>query len=241
MNVPEMFLPSTHSTFDWPRAIERNSEALKAVVTTLYAMLGLAGGAAVARLPESIYRSVLRVLRPAESAVRRLVVIAARGLVVKPAQARPMPAKPIVKGKARSRPAFRLFDPRKSFVDVCHVTGPRILPRIHVFGPDPRVAALWAARARSNPASQQDDGLFNSRRLVRRLQALKAALDNLPHQARRLVRARARRDKIPRLKFLSPLRPGPPPGHRKVKLHEIDEILAECHGLARDALKIDSS
>ncbi len=150
MNVPDMFQASTHSTFDWPRAIERNSQALKAVVATLYAMLGLAGGATVARLPESIYRSVLRVLRPAESAVRRLVVIVARGLVVKPAPARPMPAKPIVKGRASSHPTFRLFDPRKIFVDVCHVTGPRILPRIHVFGPDPRVAALWVTRAKQS-------------------------------------------------------------------------------------------
>jgi hypothetical protein len=50
-----------------------------------------------------------------------------------------------------------------------------------------------------------------------------------------------RRENVPSLKFKSPLRPGPPPGHRRKKLHEIDEVLAECHGLAWDALRLNSS
>jgi hypothetical protein len=129
---------------------------------------------------------------------------------------------------------FQLFDPRKNFAD----SGKRVLPRIHIFAHDPRVAALWAARPRSTPV---DDGLINASRLIRRLQALKSALDNLPREARRLVRAKARRDKIPSLKFKSPLRPGPPPGHRRKKTHEIDEILTECHGLAWDVLREDTS
>ena len=70
---------------DWARAIERNSEALKGIVAALFAMLGISGTATVARIPQPLHSAVLRVLRPAESAVRRLVVIAARGLVVKPA------------------------------------------------------------------------------------------------------------------------------------------------------------
>ena len=68
---------------DWDLAIKRNSEALKGIVAALFAMLGLAGEATVARIPQSLHSAVLRVLRPAESAVRRLIVIAARGLVVK--------------------------------------------------------------------------------------------------------------------------------------------------------------
>src|SRR5687767_6930651 len=97
---------------DWALAIERNSEALKAIVAALFAMLGLAGGAAVARIPRALYRAVLGVLRPAESAMRRLIVIAARGLEVKLAPARPMPAGPFGRG-GRHRPSFQLFDPRK--------------------------------------------------------------------------------------------------------------------------------
>jgi hypothetical protein len=231
-----MFTTPQHATFDWARAIERNSLALKSIIAALFAMLE---EVAAERLPNRLYRAVLSVLRPAESAVRRLIVIATRGLVVKPVPSCPMPKQPIKKG-SHSRPSFQLFDPRKHFADSDNSTA-RYLPRIHTFSYDPRVVAIFAARARGNSAPQQDDGLVNSRRLVRRLQALKAALDNLPHQARRLVRARLRRDKLPSLRFKSPLRPGPPPGFRKKRVHEIDEILAECHWLARDALKVDTS
>ncbi len=76
---------------DWDLAIKRNSEVLAGIVETLFAMLGLVGEATVARLPWPTYRAVLRVLRPAESALRRLIVVAARGLVVKPAVSRPKP------------------------------------------------------------------------------------------------------------------------------------------------------
>ena len=40
------------------------------------------------------------------------------------------------------------------------------------------------------------DGLVNAQRLARRLEALKLALDDLPRQARRLVRWRLRREKV---------------------------------------------
>ena len=75
---------------DWDLAIKRNSEALKGIIAALFAMLGLDGDATVSRI-SALHRAVLRVLRPAESAVRRLIVIAARGLVVKVAPSRPMP------------------------------------------------------------------------------------------------------------------------------------------------------
>ena len=131
---------------DWARAIERNSEALKSIVEALFAMLGLAGDATVERIPQPLHSAVLRVLRPAESAVRRLVVIAARGFVVKLVPSRPMPAGPIGKG-GHSRPSFQLFDPRKNFAALRQDrrTVTRNPPRIHFFGSDPRVAALWSA------------------------------------------------------------------------------------------------
>ena len=102
---------------DWDLAIKRNSEALKGIVEVLFAMLGLAGEATVSRIPQPLHRAVLRVLWPAESAVRRLIVIAARGLVVKlkPAASRPMPAGPIGKGGGSRLPSFQLFDTRKNF------------------------------------------------------------------------------------------------------------------------------
>ena len=89
---------------DWDLAIKRNSEALKGIIESLFAMLGLDGDATMARISRPLHSVVLRVLRPAEFAVRRLVVIAARGLVVKLAPSRPMP-KGLKIGKG-STPSF---------------------------------------------------------------------------------------------------------------------------------------
>ena len=85
------------------------------------------------------------------------------------------------------------------------------------------------------------DGLFNAERISRRLQALKLALEDLPRQAKRLARWRMRQEteKVPR--FTSPLRPGPPPGHRRKPVHEVDKVLSECHWLAWEAMKPDTS
>ncbi len=40
---------------DWDLAIKRNSEALKGIIADLFAMLGLAGEATVARLPRPVH------------------------------------------------------------------------------------------------------------------------------------------------------------------------------------------
>jgi hypothetical protein len=69
---------------DWAYAIERHRQPLLGIVATLYAMIGLTDDGRIERLSWPLYRAVLAVLRPAEAAVRRLIVVAARGLVVKP-------------------------------------------------------------------------------------------------------------------------------------------------------------
>jgi len=229
---------------DWARAIERNSEALREIVETLFAMLGLVGEATRLRIPQPLHRAVLRVLRPAESAMRRLIVIAARGLVVKLVPSRPKPVGPIGKGGGNRPPSFQLFDPRKNFAELRQhrVKYMRNPPRIHIFGNDPTVAAiLWPARPPIADPTPPPDGLVNAERLSRRLQALKLALEDLPRQARRLARWRVRRENAKSPKFKSPLRPGHPPGYRRKPIHEVDEVLIECHGLACDALKPDTS
>ena len=84
-------------------AIKRNSKALKGIIEVLFALLGLDGTDAASRIPRSLHSAVLAVLRPAESAVRRLIVIAARNVVVKLAPSRPMPeGRKIVKGGGNS-------------------------------------------------------------------------------------------------------------------------------------------
>ena len=224
---------------DWARAIERNSEALKGIVEALFAMLGLAGEATRLRIPQSLHRSVLRVLWPAESAVRRLIIIAARGLVMKPAPSRPKPGGPIGKGGGSRLPSFQLFDTRKNFACLRPHRRKfrRIPPRIHFFPYD----TLSPARPPIADPVSPPDGLVNAARLTRRLQALKLALEDLPRQAKRLARWRVRRDNMPSPKFKSPLRPGPPPGHRRKPVHEVDEVLIECHWLAWEAMKPDTS
>ena len=232
---------------DWARAIERNSEVLIEIVADLFDMLGLAGEAVVARLPWPTYRAVLRVLRPAESAVRRLIVVAARGLVVKPAPSRPKPVGP-VKRKKDLHPrsfSFQLFDPRKRIVIPRQVITRRPAPRLHIFTEDRGLVTLWPPpRPAGGPAPaapRSADGLVNGARLVRRLEALESALADLPRQARRLVRWRMRQENVPNPSFKSPLRRGHPPGHRKRDVHEVDKLLSECHQLACHALLLDTS
>src|SRR5437764_9123748 len=103
------------TNMDWARAIEINQTALTRIVAALFALVGLEAQSAVARLPRPLYRAALRVLRPAESAVRRLIVIAARAVVVKPSAARPMPAGLALARKGGAAMSFRLFDARKRF------------------------------------------------------------------------------------------------------------------------------
>ena len=75
---------------DWNAAIEKNREALKRILAALVAMAGLAGAdpgfpsrvRGGGTLPRYLHSAVLRLLRPAESAVRRLIIVAARGVVV---------------------------------------------------------------------------------------------------------------------------------------------------------------
>jgi hypothetical protein len=228
------------NTMDWNLAIKRNSEALKGIIETLFAMLRLDGDATAARIPRSLHSAVLRVLWPAESAVRRLIVIAARGVVVKVAPSRPMPkGLKIGKGSGNSLPSFKLFDTRKDFPELRQhrVKYTKNPPRIHVFPYDSLVVAPQPVV----PPPPPPDGLVNAQRLARRLRALKLALDDLPRQAKRMARWRVRREAVKTPTFKSPLRPGQPPGHRRRKIHEVDEILANCHWLAWEALKIDTS
>jgi hypothetical protein len=83
--------------------------------------------------------------------------------------------------------------------------------------------------------------MVGAERLSRRLAAVKMALENLPRQAKRLARWQARRDRMANPKFRSPLRPGPPPGHRKEPKDDVDLVLRKCHALARNALHEDGS
>jgi hypothetical protein len=183
---------------------------------------------------------VLRVLYPAESAVRRLIVIAARGLKVTVSPPRPMPQGLAFTGQSSGRLTFSLHDPRRELPSP-YMRRPSGLPepRIRVLDVSPLVP-LFQREPAEPPVPPPETGI-KANRLKRRLDALKRALDTLPQQARRLARLQAKRKQSPHPPQRPLLRSGSPPGSRQKPTDEIDFVLKECHGLARDALREDTS
>lgn len=231
---------------DWSLAIDRHRAALKRVLAMLVGMAGLGEpGEGSFTLPRHLHRAILRLLRPAESAVRRLVIVAARGLVVELPPLRPRGAKPrptilrtgtgIIMPPGSLPPARRrtlalpLLDPLRSPLSKGRHQPQASIPRISFPGsiaPSPIVPRRQPAR----------DDRLDATRLALRLQALRAALDDLPRHARRFATLRARRQTQPNRRVW-PLRPGRPPGQRARRNHEIHEILHDLHGLAFDVLE----
>jgi hypothetical protein len=168
---------------DWPLIIDRNRERLLAVLAPLFAVLGF--DPRRADLPRHLYRAFLITLRPAESAVRRLIIIAARGLVVKlfaTRASRAFPAGLCLNKDAERNPAFCLIDPLKRFAPEDFEWAKQwekvqVMPRISVPGfIDPVFADTFVP--------MKDDPI-DCAALRRRLRALKAALDDLPRHGRR--------------------------------------------------------
>ncbi len=155
--------------------------------------------------------------------MRRLIVAAARGLVVKPPQARAAPEKPIIsaqsKGSRQRRIAFQLFDPRQRFNTSYryrrHPIPPQVqrpVPRIRVIdvGFDPRRPLFRNAPSAVPPPPPPPvaDDTVNAVRLSRRLAAIKSALEDLPRQAKRYARWQAKPADKRRPQLASALRPG---------------------------------
>jgi hypothetical protein len=228
---------STHQI--WTAALARNRAALSVIVAQLWALLEVFGGADAVRLPRSVHSSVLRVLRPAESAVRRLIVIAARD-VIAPVPKPPGLATVAKRGTSRqppSRMSFKLIDPRKRF-QVQRVIYTTQTPRISIIAPDAPFAPIFAQPPSLDrvPLPCSADRPISARRLCLRLKALTSALDDVPHQAKRLALWQFKRATEVPPKFSSPLRPGKPPGYRRRSDHEVDDILSECHSYAMGVL-----
>jgi hypothetical protein len=234
-------------SMDWKLAIERNRLPLLRIVAVLCGMIGLGEGGAVERVSRQIYRAVLSVLRPAEAAVRRLIVVAARGMVVTPQAPRPAPARRIVSSRTGTgRVSFQLFDPRRVLTGghSRRDAAPLCAPRIHVIDVtfDPRIPLFRPVlAAKPDEADPYTDDTVDAGPLCRRLAAIRAALEDLPRQAQRFARWRARPAETRRPQRHDVLRTGPPPGLRPRKTREVDEILAECHWLARHAAASDTS
>ncbi|MCI5073910.1 hypothetical protein [Oricola sp.] len=230
---------------DWSLAIERNREALLRIVAMLLAMAGLEPGGDAGTLPRQLRARLLRILRPAEAATRRLIIVAAMGMTVTLRIAKdrgPAPsASPGPRGKdpaapSRAHPAasFPVVDPLPRFDHRPFQRRPMSFPRITLLGREPTpIPDGWIARP---------DDLLSAAGLSRRLSALLRVLNEIDRHAARVARWRARRDLgLNRTRRFSPMRPGRPPGHRARPGHAVDEILRECHWLARRALAPDTS
>jgi hypothetical protein len=228
---------------DVTAAIDRNHRALTRLVALMFAMVGLDQGHAVERLARPLYRAVLCLLCPAESAVRRLIVVAARGLAVKPRPPRPAPGGLNIAGCGHGRVSFQLFDPPERFAAR---VGRRRFART---GPEPRIRVIDATadpriplfRLPEPAAPLPDDGTVNAVPLCRRLVAIRSALEDLPRQVRRYARRLSRPAGAWTPQRAAALRPGPPPGLRQRPGREVDRILTECDGLARQAGELDTS
>ncbi len=269
---------------DWTLAIEKNRQALKRILVTLAAMIEIgACGDQGEKLPRHLHRLVLRLLRPAELAARRLVVLAARGLVVEllPSRiARPKPKSIFVRNGVgtgivlasgrrpdRSPPralSLPLFDPLKRWGARPRYVKKANMPRVSLFDDRPFNPLFNRPRQPDPPPPPPSpDDPVDAIRLRRRLEATAAALDDLPRHARRLACWRARRDaafarapnrdvatqengnssragakneNTSRIRRLSPMRPGRPPGWCRRPSHDVHEVLNDVHGLANWAM-----
>jgi hypothetical protein len=213
---------------DWQLVIDRNHKALVAIIVALMGSVGLAGGGALTTLPYFLYRKAHLILRQAESALRRLIVIAAHQMKLpaiaprKPGKPRMSVTDPVRKNRLPEArlPVFTLLDPFKDPFKIFW----REAPDFARFG-----------SADGDDCEPFDRKLIPAAALGRRLLALRHALDTIPEHAKRLARWYAIRD-LARAQnkphHFSPMRPGPPPGSRRKKRTEMDALLTECHLMA---------
>jgi len=205
-------------------AAEIQRGALLRVVLALFTSLRILVGGTASK-PTVLRRNrrfLWILLRPAEAATRRLIVIAARRMEIAPFDA---VAAKLAPKREQGKPRFPLIDPRKDFGERSRK------PK----GPGPRITEIGVDRREPTPEKplRLDDDAVDATRLLRRLRAIRAALEDIPAQARRLV---AHQSALPAAKRLPPMRPGLPPGNRERGRHEVHDILRACHGLARLAL-----
>ena len=195
------------STMNWPLAIERNRDALLRIVAMLFTLAGMDENGAAATLPRHMRNHLLRMLRPAESAVRRLVVIVARNLKIALPPARSdTPARAVKArgrdGEAARMPSFPLIDPLPAIP---------LAPVRRYSRSFPRITAIGFSEPCPVPDPALPDDAVDAAGLCRRMAVLKRVLDDLDAQARRLARLRRPR-------------------------FEVDTVLEECHALARHAM-----
>ncbi len=206
--------------WNWDGMVEANRGRLIKLLAGVFAMLGTG-----TMMPRHLKRAVLARLVPMESALRRLIFTAARDLPIPAWREGGCPADiPTNTGSTR-KPVFRLTDLPRNPDPAPRTAGAR----------GPRISSLddWTPRP-GTPAPGDNDPM-NTATLRRRLEAMQAALTDLPGQARRLTRWYARRDRMKAkgaFSRLYPIRSGRAPGNRDKGKRDVDALLTDCHDLA---------
>jgi hypothetical protein len=231
---------------DWDAVIERNREALKRILASLAAMAGLECGGqfpffpqsgaqpqdvaqaedrkllSAPTLPRHLHRAVLRLLRPAEAAVRRLVIVVARDMIVALPALRPSrPRKPDPKAAhavlrslgiavvlSSEDLALAAAEKRAAEKRAAARAGDTRMVALPLFDPlriprpgraryvpahaAPRILSFDGAQPHRLPPPPAPSDPIDATRLALRLAALATALDDLPRHARRFARWRGR-------------------------------------------------
>ncbi|MEM0900787.1 MAG: hypothetical protein AAGI92_12645 [Pseudomonadota bacterium] len=231
--------------FDWTGAIDKNIRLISRIIAFLFSMTGRTTAREI-KIPRRMRDELFGILRPAESAVRRLIFIIAmrtQGPHLLSSSGNESTGRLEDTNKSRIHMVddqsplrnrlFPLRDPRKNFSDLfceepCE-TGHHV--------------GAHMDKADTKPVSASG--------LIKRIASLKHTLDNLPGEARRMTKLlqarqhwlagerteKAARDTVP----LPPLRPGLPPGARlrspndgQIKRQESEAILDEVDWLSRE-------
>lgn len=202
-------------------AIETNRVALKRILASLVAMVAMADGTLATRLPRRLHSAVLSLLRPAESAARRLVIVVARGITVALPVARPLKPKPVsAEPMLRSLGLAVVLSPadiaaraKADRLAAARAARRRSAPAVPVFSlfdpprysfrPQrrtvpahvaPRIISFGDAPRHTLPPRPAPDDPLDATRLGLRFQALGRVLDDLPSQANRFAHWMARRN-----------------------------------------------
>jgi hypothetical protein len=219
---------------NWTAATAYNQKRLTLIVAEIFALIGLVSGGRLEWLSQLIYLKALRLLRPTESALRRLLVLASAHIIVKPSLQKPFPIGKIIERKQSDKISFQLCDQRFAAFPAAPKPPPLVkLVRTTTANPFNIFDAMY------QPWPEKPERFFAAT-MILRLEAVKAALENLPHQALRMARWLQRR-KTRKDRFTEPLRLGPAPGYSKEAKTEINEILYDLHFHARGVLKTDTS
>lgn len=223
---------------DWALVIRRKRADMVAVLAELLALaaVGLSGERGLA---------VLRLLRPAESALRRVIFIMARQIAPRAARVRGLPDFSTFGASAPDRvAAFRLADPRKRFdmADGPGDGGCRPEPKIRMIGLDAfGTMGGWPPVPDTSCHAPRPVAALA---IVRRIAAFRAAVEDLPRQARRMARLMARHTPQERsLERARLFRPGLPPGLAACNVSsaalrppwpgDMAALLIDCEMLAR--------